>query len=84
MVDYENSKDRTTVTAFGLVCGDRFHDLRGYRVAEDMILLTCCFNISAPELPAVWSLENGKGIGRPPPKKEGPYKDLIVVVRPMS
>ena len=49
----------------GLVCGNRSYDLWGDGVAEDMILLTCCFNTSAPELPALWCLENGKGIFRP-------------------
>ena len=45
------------------------------------MLLTCCFNTSTPELPAVWCLESRKGVSRPPPRIEGPYEDLVVVMR---
>ena len=83
MVNGEDNKDRT-LPALGLVCGGRAYDLRGDGVAEDMILLTCCLNTSAPELPAVWCLENGKRVIRPPLRIEGPYKGLAVVVRPTS
>ena len=76
----EDNKDRK-LTALGLVCGDRSYDLRGDGVAEDMMLLTCCFNTSTPELPAVWCLENGKGVFRPPLKVKGLYKNLVVVMR---
>ena len=79
----EDNRDRT-LTALGLVCGAHFYDLRGDRVAEDMILLTCYFTTSTPELPAVWCLEIREGILRPPPKIEGRYKDLVVVERPTS
>ena len=79
----ENNKDKT-VTALGLVCGDRSYDLQGDGVAEAMIILTCGFNAPAPELPAVWCLENGKGFFQPPPKIKGPYKDLVVVGKPTS
>ena len=78
----EDNKDRA-LTVLGLVYGDRFYGLRGDGVAEEIILLTCCFNTSAPELPASWCLENGKGIVRPPPKIEGLDKDFMVV-RPTS
>ena len=83
MANYENSKD-ITLTVLGLGCGDRYYGLRGDGVAEDMILLTCCFDTSTPELPEVWCLENRKGAFRPPPKSEGPNKDLVVVARPTS
>ena len=42
-----------TLTVLGLGCGDRYYDFRGDGIAEDMILLTCCLNASAPELPMV-------------------------------
>ena len=51
---------------------------------EDMMLLTCCFNTSTPELPAVWCLENGKGVFRPPLKIRRLYKNLVVVMRSTS
>ena len=54
-----NDNKEQTQTALGLARGDGFYDLRGDEVAEDMILLTCCFNTSAPEFPAVRCLENG-------------------------
>ena len=79
----EDNKYRTP-TSLALVFGGRSYDLRGDEVAEDMILLTLCLNTSATELPALWYLENGKGIVRPPSKIEGPFKDLVVVVRPTS
>ena len=59
------------------MCRYRSYDFRGDGVAEDMILLTFCFNTFVPELPAVWCLENGKGVFRPTPKIEGPHKDLV-------
>ena len=82
----ENCEDRKerTLTALGLVCRDRSYDLRGDGVAEDMILLIPCCNTSAPELPAVWCLKNGKDVFLPPPKIKGPDQDLAVVVRPTS
>ena len=52
-VSCDDNKDRT-LTELELVRGDRSCDLRGDEVAEDMILLTCCFNMSVPELPAEW------------------------------
>ena len=78
-----DNKDKT-LTALRLVCGDSPYDLRGGGVAQDMTILTSCFNTSAPEVPAVWCLENGKGVFLHPSKIEGPYKDLAVVVRPTS
>ena len=77
----EDNKDRT-LTGLGLVCGDRSYDLRGDGIAEYMILFICCYNTSARELPAVWCLENEKGVFHPPPKIKSPSKDLAVVVRP--
>ena len=80
MVNGKDNKKRK-LTTLELVRGDRSYDLRGDGVAEDIILLTCCFNTSTPELPAVWCLENGKGVFRPPLKIKGLYKNFIVVMR---
>ena len=79
----EDNKDGT-LTVLGLVCGGRSYEVRGDGVAEDMILSTCCFNTSAPEVPAVWCLQSGKVVVRPPPKIEGSYNDLVVVGRRVS
>ena len=82
-MDCKDNKD-IKLTALGLVRGDRSYDLRGDGVAEDMMLLTCCFNTSTPELPAVWCLENGKGVLWPSLKIRRFYKNLVVVMRSTS
>ena len=82
-VNCKDNKDKTLM-ALGLVRGDRSYDLRGDGVAEDMMLLTCCFNTSTPELSAVWCLENGKGVFRSPLKIRRLYKTLVVVMRSTS